>query len=124
MPQQFKVDFQFVIPTEAVLLSAQTMLQSPHQEYRDIAKVVIELTTLQRFIQTEMINDGNVDLSPWFDYWFGDTLETAESVKSSTDQEACLVAAILLDQEEAIIHSKESFLNEMKRLNIRPTTSE
>jgi hypothetical protein len=118
--KQAQFDFQFVIPTDDVLIQAQTLLQSDVQNHRDIAKVVTELTAIQKQIQDDISKDGTVDLAPWLDYWFGDTIETAQHLKQSDAIDVSRVAHILLDQEAAIIRSKESFLNEMKRLAVQP----
>lgn len=125
MPSRMtKMDFRFVIPTDVVLSNANDLLMSDNQDHRDIGKVVTDLTviqkTIQESIQHEMTNDGTVDLAPWFDYWFGDTIETAQRLKDSPQIPVSHVAHVLLDQESAIIHSKESFLKEMKRLDVRP----
>ncbi len=120
MTDMTQFDFQFIIPTDAVLASAKVLLISDIQQHRDIAKVVVELTDIQKAIQAEIMKDGTVDLAPWFDYWFGDTIETAQQLKNSASVDISHVAHVLIEQEAGIIHSKESFLKEMKRLGVRP----
>lgn len=118
--QHARIGFEFVIPADQLLASAREMLASPIQEYRDIAKAVLEVTDISLDLQHRLSSQIEADFAPYFDYWFGDAIEAAKRHKASSDKGVAAVAESLIAQEEAIVHSKEAFLLEAKRLNIRP----
>lgn len=116
----FKFDFQFIEPSEAVMEAAQKLRESPDEDRRCTAKALLDVTAAGRAIKDAIIEDRDVDLAPYFDFWFADAVSAAEKLQHADDKDARHLAQCVLDSEKAIIKSKESFLAEMKRLGIKP----
>jgi hypothetical protein len=100
---------------------ARASVTSPDENYRSVAKAVLDVTAEALSIQKAIAEDGRVDLAPYFDFWFGDAVGCANKLLQYDDKEARHLGQCLIDLEKASIKSKESFLAEMKRLGIQPS---
>jgi hypothetical protein len=118
--KQVRLTFDFVMPVERIMAVARDHLDSPDGNYRSVAMAVLDVTAVATTIQKEIAADGNVDLAPYFDFWFGDAVDCAHKLLHYSDSDARDLGQCLIDMEKAAIKSKENFLTEMKRLGIRP----
>ncbi len=117
---KFKFSLDFVMPAEMLLNAAKKGKYSSNADIRTVSKALLDLTSEAKTIQREIKKDGNVDLGPFFDFWFVDAIECAERLKSHDDETIVALADCIIDAEQCIIKSKESFLLEMKRLGVKP----
>jgi hypothetical protein len=119
-PKKVNIDFQFVVPADAILEAARAKLTLSSQDERDVAKAMLDATELtvrsQDAFRASVEKDGTFDCAPYFDHWFGDALETAKRLRTYGDKDISQIAQCLIAQSEAIVHSKESFLKETKRV--------
>lgn len=100
--------------------AAKKLLDSNDENERAVAKAVIDVTAETIKVQQAVAAKGKVNLAPYFDFWFGDALASANALLKSTDENTHYLARCLIDQEKSINESKESFLLEMKRLGVKP----
>ena len=119
--KQFQFSFEFITPAERVMAFARASIASHDENYRSVAKAVLDVTAEALSIQKAIAEDGRVDLAPYFDFWFGDAVGCANKLLQYDDKEARHLGQCLIDLEKASIKSKESFLAEMKRLGIQPS---
>lgn len=119
--QKVNLDFEFVIPSDAVVAAARNFVSAKDENVRAVAKALLDLTAVASRVKDAMTQGGNVDLAPYFDFWFADAIAAANSIKSSDDKNIRHLAESLIAQESAIIRSKTAFLSEMKRRGIRPS---
>jgi hypothetical protein len=67
MAKKANLTFEFVVPSEQVLASAEKLLDSNNQEERDIAKALFDTTKItqdtQAALQRSAENKGNCDLA-------------------------------------------------------------
>lgn len=117
---QFKFSLDFVMPAEILLDAARKGKHSSNVDIRTVSKALLDLTSEATEIQSEILKDGNVDLGPFFDFWFVDAIECANRLQSHDDEIIVALANCIINAEKGIIKSKESFLWEMKRLGIKP----
>jgi hypothetical protein len=102
------------------MASAQKFLSSPDESLRSVAKALLDVTAAGLPIKQAMMEDRDAKLDPYLDFWFGDSINCAEKLVHSDDEEVRHVAECLIDAEKAVIKSKESVLAEFKRLGIKP----
>jgi hypothetical protein len=118
--QYFRFSWQYIEPGPRLLEAAQKLADSPDEDRRAVAKALLDVTAAGRKIQDAMGENRDVDLAPYFDFWFADAVSSAEKLLQADDQETRQLARCVIDAEKAIIKSKESFLVEQKRLGIKP----
>jgi hypothetical protein len=119
-PQKVTFDFDFVIPAEMTLKTAKDNLGSSDENVRAVAKAIVDVTREATRVQESLRADGNIDLAPYFDFWFADAVAAANKLLNSGNENIRYMAKCLIEQEQAILKSKRSFLDEMKRRGIRP----
>jgi hypothetical protein len=119
-PQKVTLNFSFVIPAEMILKTANDNLDSSDESIRSVAKAILDVTREAKRVQEGIAADGNVDLAPYFDFWFADAIAAANSLLNSEKENIRYMAESLIEQEKAILKSKIDFLDEMKRCGIKP----
>ena len=122
-PQKFTFEFAFSVPSDQLLRAMQELLALPDNAVQSIAKALLDVTREGVKIQTAMANHKDAHLGPYFDFWFGDAIASARALLTSDDKNVRALAECLIEQEQNIIESKESFLREQKRLGIPPKRS-
>jgi hypothetical protein len=119
-PQKVSLNFDFVIPADLVVNAANENLDSDDENIRAVSKAILDLTREATKVKDGMMADGNVDLAPYFDFWFADAIPAANVLLDSKDDNIRYMAECLIEQEKAILKSKTAFLDEMKRRGIKP----
>src|ERR1700730_2008793 len=112
--KKFQFSFQFIEPAEPVMAAARKFVASPDENYRSVAKALLDVRDAGLAIKNAIVEDRDADLAPYFDFWFADAIGCANKLLQSDDDEARYIAQCLIDTEKAILKSKESFLAEMK----------
>ncbi len=107
--------FQFIVPTDAVLEAARNMAPSTNHDERDVGKTLLDLTEVTNKTKAAVVSDEKYDITVYFDYKLGDSLEAAKRLMSSPDANVRRVAEALISQYEAIAASKASFLKAAKQ---------
>jgi hypothetical protein len=116
---QCEFALEFIEPPPPVRVLARKLLDSPDDNCRSLAKAVLDVAKAGRKIKTSIAGDKEIDLAPYFDFWFGDALDTAQKLLHSDDKVIRQLAQCLIEMEKAVVESKENFLVEMKRLGFR-----
>ena len=119
-PQKVSLNLNFVIPADLVVNTANENLDSDDENIRTVSKAILDLTREATKVKDGMATNGNVDLAPYFDFWFADAIAAANTLLKYDDANIRYMAECLIEQEKAIHKSKTSFLEEMKRLGIKP----
>lgn len=119
-PRQFRFGFNFIEPGARLLEAARKFADSSDENRRAVAKAVLDVTAAGRAIKDAILEDRDADLAPYFDFWFADSIECAQNLLVSDEKDARQLAECLIQLEQALIKSKESFLAEQKRLEIKP----
>lgn len=119
--QKASFDLDITLPGESMLLLARESAASPNEDLRAVAKAVLDVTAEGAKVQQGFETGGSVDLAPYFDFWFADAITAAERLLHADNEAARSLARCLIDQERAILRSKEGFLEEMKRRGIQPS---
>jgi len=119
-PQKVTFKFDFVIPAEMILKTANDNLGSNDENVRAVAKAILDVTREATKVKEGIAADGNVDLAPYFDFWFADAIAAANTLLNSENENIRYMAECLIEQEKAILKSKMDFLDEMKRCGIKP----
>lgn len=118
--KKFKLTFDFVMPADRVIRIALEHVDSPDENYRSVAKALLDVTAEAGKVKDALTEDRDVDLAPYLDFWFADAIECAKKLLRSDDPDAGDLARCLIDAEKAAIKSKECVLAEIKRLGLRP----
>ena len=118
--KKFKFNFNFIMPADHLMSLARESVESPNADLRTVANALIDVTNEADKIAQGFADDGNVDLAPFFDFWFVDAIDAAKRLRESPDDNLRHLAECLIQQEQSIIESKEDFLTETKRLGIKP----
>lgn len=119
MAPKANFEFNFAVPSDRTLAIARDLLDAPEPDTRTVAKALLDATEVA--IETrDRIMQGSCDLAPYFDHWFADSLEAAAREKDSSDPDRRTIATTLMEQAKATFDSKEAFLKETKRLNVKP----
>lgn len=117
MTNKVSLNFEFNVPAQHVLDSARKLLVAGNQDERDVAKALIDATNATLATRDALMNpNANFDLSVYFDIWLGDALEAADRLSGSTNPDVRYVVDCLKAQNEAIVKSKEAFLNQTKHI--------
>ncbi len=117
--QNFNFQFSFVMPTDQVMEIARTHVDSANEDYRSVAKALLDTTEEATKVKDCIEKDIDVDVAPYLDFWFADAVECAKRLLDSGDHDAGLLAHCLIDAEKATIKSKENMLAEIKRLGLK-----
>lgn len=122
MSKDFSFKLDFVIPADIVVCTANENLDSVDENTRAVSKAILDLTREATKVQAAVAEDGDVDLAPYFDFWFADSIAAANALVKCDDTTAAVrdMAEMLIKQEEAVLKSKAAFLKEMKRLGVKP----
>lgn len=110
--QEVSISFQFTVPSDDVLEAAKQMAASSNKDEELVGKAVIDLTEITKRTIAAIKNTAskeNYDLAVYFDYNFGESLEAARRLNSSTESSVRHVAETLIEQAEAIASSKAAF---------------
>jgi len=103
-----------------ILKTANDNLGSNDENVRAVAKAILDVTREATKVKEGIAADGNVDLAPYFDFWFADAIAAANTLLNSENENIRYMAKCLIEQEQAILKSKMDFLDEMKRCGIKP----
>jgi hypothetical protein len=117
--KKFKLTFNFVMPAERVMQIARDRVDSPDENYRSVAKALLDVTAEAAKVKDALTEDRDVDVAPYLDFWFADAVACATKLLQSDDPDARDLAQCLIDAEKATIKSKECVLAEIKRLGLR-----
>lgn len=112
---QFRVQISFIVPSGDTLEMARKSLESSDSDKRNVAKSILDATDISIKTRDKFLRNENVDVAPYFDHWFGDTIESAHRLLQSTDIASRNIALSLIALEKDILRSKEDFLIEAKR---------
>jgi hypothetical protein len=115
-----KLEFQFVIPLDSLLSTARDNLESEDQDIHAVSKAILDHTSESIKIRDAIIADEHVYLAPYVDFWFGDSISAANRLLNHQDESIRLLSKCLIDQEQAALLTKMSFLAEMNRLGAEP----
>ena len=119
-PQKVSLNFDFVIPADLIVTTANKNLTSTNENIRAVSKAILDLTREATTVKNGMTASGNVDLAPYFDFWFADAVAAANALLNNEDNNIRYMAECLIEQEQAILKSKTAFLEEMKSRGIKP----
>ena len=119
----FKFSLGFVMPEEFVLESARGGVESPDVDIQAVSKALLDLTTVAKKVQADILEDISVDLGPYFDFWFADSVAAASRLLNHEQEQVRYLAQCLIDQEKSVLQSREGFLLELKRLGIKQQPS-
>ncbi len=119
MEQEINLKFDFVMPADPVLRTAIKAAGSQDENLRAVGKAMLDVTREAKSIQEALVAGRPVELSPYFDFWFGDAVAAANVVLKSDDESSRALARCLIEQEQAIIKSRKGFLDEAKRLGVK-----
>ncbi len=121
-PMNVELSFNFILPLGPVLHLAENSVHSDDENLRSVSKAVLDVAREAKKIQSAFEEDRDVDLAPYLDFWFANTIDAANVLLSSTDETTRNLGKCLIEQEKAITNSKAEFLEEMKRRGIRRRT--
>ena len=113
------LQFDWVRPSNLIIAVACDGVDSTEADVRDVSKALLDLIAEAARIQMGILADGSVDLAPYFDFWFADSIVAANRLLSHDEETIRLLAECLICQEQSLIESKESFLKSMHRLGIK-----
>lgn len=116
MSDEVHFSIEFVVPPEQTIDLAKQYLESSDIDKKIVAKALIDVTEVTSRTRDAYGRQEDLNLSDYFDHWFGDAIESAQRILVSSDADAQRLASALISQEQAIVRSKESFLNGAKRL--------
>lgn len=108
------------MPAEHLMSFARESTEAQDADLRAVSKALIDVTNEADIVLKQFAADGNVDLAPFFDFWFVDSVDAAKRLLESPDDNIRHLAECLISQEQAIVESKEDFLTETKRLGVKP----
>jgi len=118
MLKKVNFSFQFIVPAEAVLEAARKMAVSGNQDEQQVGETLLDLTEVTEKTKAaiaDVASQAEYDLAVYFDYKFGDALEAAKRLQSSSDKNDRYVAETLLRQSDAILSSKAAWQNAVKQ---------
>src|SRR5580698_8077764 len=105
--KELNFNFEFITPAERIMSMARTLVSSPDEDCRAVAKAVLDVVAEATTIQKAMAEDRDVDIAPYFDFWFADAIECANVMLNGENQDARDLARCLIEMEKASIKSKE-----------------
>jgi hypothetical protein len=111
--KEVRISLEFIVPSDMVLASARKMAASRNEDQRTVGEAVVELTDITRKTMAavaDTVSKETYDLAVYFDYNFGASLEAANRLKASAENEVRPVAESLISQASSISRSKAAFL--------------
>jgi len=93
------------------LVGAEALTEQVGETLLDLT----EVTEKTKAAIADVASQAEYDLAVYFDYKFGDALEAAKRLQSSSDKNDRYVAETLLRQSDAILSSKAAWQNAVKQ---------
>jgi hypothetical protein len=110
------LQFQFIVPGDDLLDYARQVSATGTQEQKDVAAAVLRLNEIARDLIPRIQNQTGANLAPYFDFWFGDSVEAAQRLMASPSELDQRLGDVLLKQENVIAGSRHIYLSEAKRV--------
>jgi hypothetical protein len=119
-PERVEITFDILIPSNNIVSAARNHIDSNLEHVRAVAKALLDLTAVASKVKNALALGEDIDLAPYFDFWFADAIDAANAIKDSSDESVRYIAETLIEQENLVLRSKTSFLAQIKKLGYPP----
>lgn len=116
-----KMSFEFVTMSPHTLEIARRLRSSADSDQRLLGETVIEVSELsgetQRLLTQAFEKEVGCDLTPYFNRDMAAAVKAANRLIQSSDSDLRDISRCVLDQAKAIAVSRDSFLDDVRRLH-------